>query len=159
MERHDRALGDTHDVEHEADAQVPRVRITRGLDVAGEDGIVIAFNRGVGGAVAGQAAETVLLGDDGTDVLLAPARETVFMRLPPSGGVARGSASLDVPIVSRAERQALRRAAAEILARMESIGSTNLTNETLVDLGVADVTPSVGPLDIELGFLDGTKNQ
>ncbi|MCK5620240.1 MAG: phosphoenolpyruvate synthase, partial [Candidatus Krumholzibacteria bacterium] len=107
-----------------------------GLDVTGSDDIVIAFNRGVGGAVGGQAAETVLLRHDGIDVLLSPAREAVFTHLPKSGGVARGAASFEAPIVTRAERGALRRAAREILTQMRSSGLQ-------------------GALDIELGFLDG----
>ncbi len=123
-------------LQRSVDVEKSGVMITHGLDVTGSDDIVIAFNRGVGGAVGGQAAETVLLRHDGIDVLLSPARETVFTHLPKSGGVARGVASFETPIVTRAERGALRRAAREILTQMRSSGLQ-------------------GALDIELGFLDG----
>ncbi|MCK5361795.1 MAG: phosphoenolpyruvate synthase, partial [Gammaproteobacteria bacterium] len=112
------------------------VMITAGLEGAGGDGIVVAFNRGAGGAVAGQAAETLLLGDDGIDVLLSPAREAAFTHLPPSGGTAQKWTSFESPVLTRAERAALRRVAAEILVQNPRFGSQ-------------------GALDIELGFFEG----
>jgi hypothetical protein len=115
------------------------VMITSGLASADPRDATAAFNRGVGGAVDGQAAETYLLRHTGEDQLLAPAREPTYRVLPASGGVTERPATFEAPILSDDERRQLRGMASEMRQRLPG-------------------TPGVesdGPFDIELGFLDG----
>ncbi len=85
------------------------VMITGG--VAGGKGgdLTVAFNRGVAGAVEGQAAESWLLHADGRDELLSPSREALHTVLPSTGGLARQEAAFSAPILAEADRRALRR--------------------------------------------------
>ncbi|RMF70062.1 MAG: phosphoenolpyruvate synthase, partial [Calditrichaeota bacterium] len=90
------------------------VMITSGLSTSNPADITVAFNWGVGGAVAGQAAETYLLRHDGVDVLLSPARQPEFVYLPLTGGKEIRHAHFHKPILNRAERHKLRVFAAEL---------------------------------------------
>jgi Pyruvate phosphate dikinase, AMP/ATP-binding domain len=114
------------------------VMITTGIASRNPEDITVAFNWGVGGAVEGQNAETYLLGADGSDRLLSPAREPEYNELPDSGGVRRVYADFDREVLAAAERAELRRLAGEIRRR---------------------VPPSPGgfegPYDVELGFWNG----
>jgi hypothetical protein len=115
------------------------VMITTGIATRQPEDVTVAFNSGVGGAVAGQAAETYVLRNDGGDDLLSPAREPLAMRLPESGGIQKAPVTFDTPILSIEERRILRSIAADIRARVPG-------------------TPGVesdGPFDVELGFADG----
>ncbi|MFQ5511432.1 MAG: PEP/pyruvate-binding domain-containing protein [Candidatus Krumholzibacteriia bacterium] len=114
------------------------VMITAGLETAGEGDITIAFNRGAGGAVAGQAAEMFLLAEDGRDVLLSPARAARYTRLPATGGTREEHASFESPIVTSRERDALRELAAEVEQQLSGVRGAG------------------GSYDIELGFSGGT---
>jgi len=113
------------------------VLLTTGLTAGGPDDVTVAFNRGVGGAVEGQAAETWLLRDDGTAELLAPAREPIYRVLSGQGGVAERTATAETPILSPQRRAALRTVAADIRTRLRN----------------APGVESDGPLDVELGFV------
>ncbi len=68
------------------DVEYSGVMITKGVTSGNEDDITVAFSRGAGGAVDGQAAESYLLRHDGRFVLQAPARERLHRRLPVTGG-------------------------------------------------------------------------
>lgn len=114
------------------------VVITHGIVSNTADDITIAFNRGVGGAVDGQTAETYLLTGTGTDLLLSPARESTATTLPAAGGVEKKFFFLDQPILTQEERLMIRKLVKTIV-------------ETLPN------TPGIegqGPFDIELGFID-----
>lgn len=115
------------------------VMITTGIASSDPKDVTVAFNRGVGGAVEGQAAESYLLRHDGTGVLLSPARDARFTYLPAEGGVRKGSATFEHPILTREDRVALRRLAEEIRRRLP--GTPGIASE--------------GPFDVELGFLKG----
>jgi hypothetical protein len=115
------------------------VMITTGVSAPHPEDITVAFNRGVGGAVEGQRAESYLLNADGSDTLLAPARALYATILPPQGGVEKVAVSLDRPILSPDERAQLRQLANDIRQRLPGTP------------GIA----SNGPFDVELGFLKG----
>lgn len=117
------------------DADHSGVVITKGVSSGEEDEITVAFNRGVGGAVDGQAAETWVLRPDGTDVLLSPAREPSYTSIPSSGGRNTVSTTFSERILSIGDLSGLRRMANDVEARMP---------------GTSD-----GPYDMELGFKDG----
>lgn len=112
------------------------VLISSGITSGDPDDYTIAFNRGVGGAVDGQAAESYLLDSAGRVMLIAPARETTYSALPRTGGIERRSASFEERILS-----------VDDLGKLRSIGSE-----------IREVLPNqpgietAGPFDVELGF-------
>jgi hypothetical protein len=115
------------------------VMITTGIVSSEPRDDTVAFNWGVGGAVDGQVAETYLLRYDGLDALLSPAREPSYRYLPSQGGIEKGVAYFEKPILSKVERDQLRQLAQEIRERLPG-------------------TPGIesrGPFDVELGFLNG----
>lgn len=115
------------------------VMITSGLASGDSRDVTVAFNRGVGGAVDGQAAETYLLAHTGDDRLLAPAREVGYRVLLPTGGVADRVATFEQPILTEVERQQLRTLSLDVRQRLPRMPGVE----------------SSGPFDVELGFLDG----
>ena len=122
------------------DVDYSGVMITKGVTSGNDDDITVAFSRGAGGAVDGQAAESYLIDPYGRPLLQAPARERLHRRLPVSGGSVMVPAAFNARVLS--ER--------------------NLRD--LYDLGreverVMPQTPGVatdGPFDVELGFEDDT---
>ncbi|MBA3010432.1 MAG: PEP/pyruvate-binding domain-containing protein [Proteobacteria bacterium] len=116
------------------------VVITHGIISNQAQDITVAFSRGVGGAVDGQAAETYLLTESGTDILLYPSRETRSTQLPATGGIEKKFQLLDQPILNQEERLQIR----DLVKTVRSL---------LPD------TPGIegkGPFDIELGFINGS---
>jgi hypothetical protein len=114
------------------------VMITKGVTTRHENDLTVAFNRGVGGAVDGQAAESWLLSADGKNYLISPAREVSYRTIPSSGGSVMKQATFDRRILSEANLDALRSIAQKI--RQQLPHSPGITTE--------------GPWDIELGFKD-----
>lgn len=115
------------------------VLITTGLVSANPQDVTVAFNWGVGGAVEGQAAESYLLRQDHTDLILSPTREPRATVLPAHGGVQKRFITFDHPMLSRAEREQLRALATEVRQRLATVAGIE----------------SAGPFDVELGFLEG----
>jgi hypothetical protein len=114
------------------------VMITKGI-VSGDDrDLTIAFSRGAGGAVDGQAAESWLVSHTGRNDLLSPAREPFYRRLPATGGTRMLSTGFAQPILKLRNVNDLRALAGEI-------------NEKLPK---APGIETKGPFDVELGFLD-----
>ena len=68
------------------DVDYSGVMITKGITSGDPRDITIAFSWGAGGAVDGQAAESYLLRHDNTNLLLSPAREPTYRKLPATGG-------------------------------------------------------------------------
>ncbi|MFT5143338.1 MAG: hypothetical protein ACI80V_001540 [Rhodothermales bacterium] len=114
------------------------VMITTGISTGNAAEVTIAFSRGVGGAVDGQAAETWLLGQT-AETLLSPAREPTFRTLPVSGGTAVQRTGYQNRILTPANLTALRSLAQEVKTRLPQMPGMR----------------SSGPWDVELGFLDG----
>lgn len=120
----------TVDVDHSG------VLITKGLTSGRADETTVAFSRGAGGAVDGQAAESWLTDHYGRFVLLSPARERLHRRLPVTGGSVMVPAYFSDRILSRANLVDLYALAEEVERVMpEASGETG-----------------TGPWDVELGF-------
>jgi hypothetical protein len=115
------------------------VVITKGVTSGDPDDLTVAFSKGPGGAVEGQAAETWLLKPGGVNRLLSPSREPRYNILPASGGGRKGYRHFNRRILSPAELDQLRSFAGKIRTRLP---------------GAPGIEGS-GPFDIELGFKDG----
>lgn len=111
------------------------VMITTAVSGGSPRDITVAFNRGVAGAVEGQAAESYLLRNDGRDELLSPSREMLYTVLPNDGGTAKRPAALNEPVLGKSERESLRRMGRDLRKKMGKAAG--------------------GPLDVELGLLGG----
>ena len=120
------------------DVDYSGVLITKGITSGKSDDMTIAFSRGAGGAVDGQAAESYLLTAGGENLLLSPARESSYLRLPESGGTNRINASFNEPILNKSNLQDIRK----------------LTDDVNRILPNTEGVESSGPFDIELGFKD-----
>jgi Pyruvate phosphate dikinase, AMP/ATP-binding domain len=121
------------------DADHSGVMITKGLTSGRDNDITVAFNRGVGGAVDGQAAETWLLRADGADHLITPAREATFLTIPATGGSVRKQTTFEHRILTPDHFKSLRTLSARI--QKELPGAPGISTK--------------GPFDMELGFRDG----
>ncbi len=118
------------------DVEYSGVLITKGIPTADGRDITIAFSRGAGGAVDGQAAESYLLYHSGENRLLSPAREPMYRRLPESGGSKMLSTTFHKPILNAQNKYDLRWLAYNI--HQEIPKATTADNN--------------GPFDVELGF-------
>lgn len=112
------------------------VLITAGLSGGGPDDLTVAFSRGPGGAVEGQAAESYLVRPDGGHRLLSPSREPKFNVLPATGGLDKGYAHFNRRILTPKELLRLR----DFADRIKQL------------LPGAPGIESAGPFDVELGF-------
>lgn len=121
------------------DVDYSGVLITKGVSSGNDADFTVAFSRGAGGAVDGQAAEAYLLDSYGRATLQAPARERLHRRLPVSGGSIMVPAAFDERILREENLQDLY----ELGRRVEKVmpGSPGVTSE--------------GPFDVELGFQNG----
>lgn len=114
------------------------VMITKGIPTNDGRDITIAFSRGAGGAVDGQAAESYLLHHSGENRLLSPAREATYRRLPATGGSKILNTTFEKPILNGQNIHDLRWLAYNI---HQQIPKTTGTEDK-------------GPFDVELGFQD-----
>ncbi len=109
-------------------------------NLAGQtSGVTVAVSWGVGGAVDGDTAETLVLGDDGTVTLVGEAKAPYRRRLRTGGGVEWVPAPQGA-VLGPGEIEAVRRMAAEVVSRLEPHRG-------------ADGRPL--PWDVELGFVAG----
>ena len=120
------------------DVDYSGVLITKGITSGKNNDLTIAFSRGAGGAVDGQAAESYLLQANGKDVLLSPARESFHRRLPVTGGSVFETATYEEPILNKFNLYDLKIMAREVQQKMKD----------------APGVTSNGPWDVELGFKD-----
>ncbi|MBT8218380.1 MAG: PEP/pyruvate-binding domain-containing protein [Bacteroidia bacterium] len=120
----------TVDVDHSG------VLITKGLNRGTEEDLTVAFNFGGGGAVAGQATESYILYADGRNELLSPARESMYRKLPKTGGSDMFVTDFATPILSDPNLMDIRQLSAKIQDRIPVFLNTE------------------GPFDVELGFKD-----
>ena len=118
------------------DVDYSGVMITKGVTSGEEDDVTVAFSRGAGGAVDGQAAESYLLDRYGRFILQAPARERMYRTLPATGGSEMLPATFDRAVLSRKNLVDLYQLAHKVEEVMPN------------SPGVA----SKGPFDVELGF-------
>ena len=113
------------------------VMITKGINSGTAQDLTVAFSRGAGGAVDGQVAETRLITKD-TDVLLAPAREPNYLRLPATGGTTKNTTTFENAILNANNIATLRRIAGEVRTKMPNETSTDYEGAWDVELGFAD---------------------
>ena len=118
------------------DADKSGVLITKGVEGGNENDITVAFNRGVGGAVDGQAAESWLLTENGRSILLAPSRELGFTAIPATGGTKKARTTLESPILSARNLADLRKLSVAVEDRLPKSPGVDTR----------------GPFDVELGF-------
>ena len=118
------------------DVDYSGVLITKGISNGVDEDLTIAFSRGAGGAVDGQAAETYLIYNKGGMRFLAPSREMYYNRLPQKGGTEKFISSFEKPILNSGNIN-------EIRALAETI------RETLSKITHSDYH---GAYDVELGF-------
>lgn len=96
------------------DVDYSGVLITKGISNGNPADFTIAFSRGAGGAVEGQAAESYLLKKNGGKMLLAPARETHYTTLPTTGGTAKKTATFESAILTEENLNTIRELTAQI---------------------------------------------
>lgn len=111
------------------------VLITKGISSGVSADATIAFNRGVGGAVEGQASEAWLLSADDGDQLLSPAREPEFISIPPTGGSLKVHTTFEDRLLSETRLASLRAMTKSLLEKLPTTGMK-------------------WPYDVELGFKD-----
>jgi len=119
------------------DVDCSGVLITKGVANGDARDLTIAFSRGAGGAVDGQAAESYLLRYDNENRLLSPAREPVYRRLPVTGGTRQVFATFETPILT----------------------DSNIYDLRVMAISIQKEVPAAeggfpGPFDVELGFKD-----
>jgi hypothetical protein len=120
------------------DVDYSGVMITKGIPTNDGRDLTIAFNRGAGGAVDGQAAESYLVHHNGTNVLLSPAREPSYRKLPETGGTQTRWATFEKYILNAKNVYDLRTLAYDLYQKLP--GSPGVEMK--------------GPFDVELGFKD-----
>jgi phosphoenolpyruvate synthase/pyruvate phosphate dikinase len=109
-------------------------------NVAGnEPGLTVSTAWGVGGAVGGEATETIVLLDDGRETLVSEAKSAYQRKLGQAGGIAWSPAN-DGRVLTAEEKRALRELAREVHERYKPVFDEN---------GVRR------PWDIEFGFVGG----
>lgn len=111
------------------------VLITKGISSGMAEDATIAFNRGVGGAVEGQASEAWLLSADGHNLMLSPAREPEFISIPATGGSQKVHTTFEERLLSEERLTSLREMAGALLEKLPATGMK-------------------WPYDVELGFKD-----
>ncbi|WP_417444488.1 PEP/pyruvate-binding domain-containing protein [Joostella sp.] len=109
------------------------VMITKGVTSNRNDEITVAFSRGVGGAVDGQAAEAWSIRNNGTYKLISPAREPSYKALSKTGGTVTKLSTFEKPILNRKNMSQLQDFSKELIQTMTAKGME-------------------GPYDVELGF-------
>lgn len=112
------------------------VLITKGISSGKSEDLTVAFSRGAGGAVEGQAAETYLLKATGENQLLAPSREPGFNLLPATGGTGKQAATFEKQILNDNNLAQIRDFARKLKQKMLESNSMQ------------------GPFDVEFGFLN-----
>lgn len=105
------------------DVDYSGVMITKGINFGNEDDLTVAFSRGAGGAVDGQSAETRLITSK-TNMLLAPARQPDYIRLPKTGGTKNYYTYFNEPILNDNNIKDIREIAKKVRDKMGSESST-----------------------------------
>ena len=115
------------------------VLVTTNLATPSEAGMTVSTAWGVGGAVAGEAAESIVLKPDGTVQLMSEAKTPYRRKLAAEGGVEWLPAAAG-RILMKTDIEQLRGLAAEVEKKYEP---------------VFDQSGQKRPWDIEFGFVDG----
>ncbi|MAZ71739.1 MAG: phosphoenolpyruvate synthase [Flavobacteriaceae bacterium] len=116
------------------DVEYSGVMITKGINRGTEEDLTVAFSRGAGGAVDGQIAETRLITAE-NNVLLAPAREPGYLRLPKAGGTTKNTTTFESPILNEKNIAALRDIAKKARNKMPQETENNYKGAWDIELG------------------------
>lgn len=116
------------------DVDYSGVMITKGINMGTDEDLTIAFSRGAGGAVDGQAAETRLVTANGSR-MLSPARQADFIRLPTTGGVSKKTATFDEQILNEKNINEIREIAKSIRTRLPEMTGSDYEGAYDVELG------------------------
>lgn len=119
------------------DVEYSGVMITKGINKGSEKDLTVAFSRGAGGAVDGQSAETRLVTAE-TNYLLAPARESNYLRLPTSGGTTKNTTTFEREILNEKNIADIREIASQIRTKIPQETGTDYKGAWDVELGFAD---------------------
>ncbi|WP_142784325.1 PEP/pyruvate-binding domain-containing protein [Changchengzhania lutea] len=106
------------------DVDYSGVMITKGINSGNDDDLTVAFSKGAGGAVDGQSAETRLITEK-THVLLAPARQSDYIRLPKTGGTKEYIATFESPILNNKNIEDIREIAKEVRKKLSEESVNN----------------------------------
>lgn len=120
-------------------SQKSGVLVTANLAKPDESGLTISTAWGVGGAVSGEAAESIVVKPDGKTLLISEAKTPYQRALNPAGGVSWKSAPAG-RILNQSDIDQLQALAAEVKQKY---------------VPVNDETGKQRPWDIEFGFVDG----
>ena len=93
------------------------VVITQGINEGTKQDITVAFSKGVGGAVDGQAAETWVITKNRSS-LLSPSREPSYLYLPASGDTKKGYTNFEKPILNDQNIQTIRDLVEEVRVKV-----------------------------------------
>jgi len=93
------------------------VVITTGINEGAKDDMTVAFSRGVGGAVDGQAAEMTLITENSSK-LLAPSREPEYVFLPSTGGTGNSHTTFEKRILNNKNKQTIRDLVKEVRVKV-----------------------------------------
>jgi len=118
------------------DVDYSGVLITKGISSGNDEDLTIAFSRGAGGAVDGQAAEQYLIKETVGYQLLAPAREAYHNTLPKTGGTGKKLVTFETSVLNERNINEIREFAKTI-------------RKTLPEATKSDYK---GAYDVELGF-------
>ncbi|MEE8343126.1 MAG: PEP/pyruvate-binding domain-containing protein [Gammaproteobacteria bacterium] len=122
-------------------AEKSGVLVTQDIDTGNSGWLSVAVNEGVGGAVDGQAAESLRINTATGDVkLLAQATAPVRRRINPQGGIDKVPVSGSDHVLTKSDVKALIQLAKELPKRFPTI---------------VDAKGNPAPADIEFGFLNG----
>ncbi|WP_424502239.1 PEP/pyruvate-binding domain-containing protein, partial [Robiginitalea sp.] len=110
------------------------VVISTGINVGEKDDMTVAFSRGAGGAVDGQAAETRWITAE-TDYLLSPSREPTFVSLPAKGGTKENYTSFERPILNKKNVQSIRDLVKEVRIKMPERTDPNYKGAYDMEMG------------------------
>lgn len=116
------------------DVDYSGVMITKGINQGSQEDLTIAFSRGAGGAVDGQAAETHLVMASGSR-LLSPARQSDYIRLPKTGGVSKKAVTFENQILNTKNINDIRDIATSIRKRLPEITASDYDGAYDVELG------------------------
>jgi len=117
------------------------VLVTQDIDTGARDVISVAVNEGLGGAVDGQAAESLRIPLDGSEVRVLATATAPWRRVPdPAGGIQRLPSSGSDTVLNREEIDLLRDFARNLPQNFPPI---------------TDEEGNPAPADVEFGFLDG----
>jgi hypothetical protein len=117
------------------------VLVTADIETGTRDRLSVAVNEGLGGAVDGQAAESLRISLDGEDVRVLATATAPWRRVPdPGGGILKLPASGADTVMNPAEIHRLAAFARDLPTRFDPI---------------VDDEGDPAPADVEFGFLDG----